>query len=165
MVELEGNILLDMDQLLQPERMEVDKSLVDRISHAIHWHVAPIIMLAHSRTNLAAKTRVFLHGLALLCSSRESLIELCKSIVSIHTDYGTEKGISRVSERPLETFLPYIHSSHQQPKPDHEMFAAEFAECDMDVFVEDDDDLESVFFFAESEMMLFHLILVLRALT
>lgn len=144
MVELEGNVLLSLDQLLQPDRMEEDQALVARISSAIHWHVAPIIMLAHSRTNLAAKTRVFLHTLALLCSSRESLIELCKSIVSIHTDYGTEVGISRVSECPLETFLPYIHSSDQQPKPDHEMFAEELAACDMDLFM-DDDELEPDF--------------------
>ena len=52
---------------------------------------------------------MFLHTLGLLSSSREVLGELCKSIVSIHTDYGTEKGISRVEGCCFDTFLPYMH--------------------------------------------------------
>ena len=89
---------------------ETHSQQLGRISDAIVWHVAPVGMLAHSRTNLAAKLRIFLHTLGLLCGSRAQLVELCQSVVSIHTDYGTEKGICRVQEVSLDMFLPYMHA-------------------------------------------------------
>ncbi|CAK9091347.1 Uncharacterized protein SCF082_LOCUS43037 [Durusdinium trenchii] len=82
---------------------------MDRIRKAIVWHVPMVCMLAHSRTNLAAKARVFLQTLGLLVSFREALIELCQSVVSIHTDYGTERGLARIADYPLDTLLPYLH--------------------------------------------------------
>ena len=96
-----------------PEWLEQEREIMDRVSRCITWHVAPIVMLAHSRTNLPAKFRVFLHTLALLTSSRSELLELCQSVVSIHTDYGTEIGLGRVQRCDLDTILPYLHV----PKP------------------------------------------------
>ena len=108
-LELDNYMSQDWEERLQTGCFEADQACMKRIADRIVWHVAPIIMLAHSRTNLPAKTRVFLHTLALLCSSRSALCELCDSVVSLHTDYGTEKGISRISDCPLDLFFT-IHA-------------------------------------------------------
>ncbi len=123
---LEAKARLNLDERLAEENVAGELSLMKGIDAKIIWHVAPIIMLAHSRTNLPAKTRVFLHTLGLLSGSQTALLELCKSVVSIHTDYGTEKGIARVTETPLEVILPYLHS---QKEKNHAM--------DMDIFIQD----------------------------
>ena len=44
-----------------------------KIDARITWHVCPVMMLGHSRTNLAAKFRVFLHTLGLLVEDRQSI--------------------------------------------------------------------------------------------
>ena len=98
----------------------------------------PIIMLAHSRTNLPAKTRVFLHTLGLLSGSRDALLESCKSIVSIHTDYGTEKGIARLTETPLDVILPYLHTHKETDHGmDTELFTEDRPTSDSEVFCEE----------------------------
>lgn len=132
-LELDNYMSQDWEERLQTGCFEADQACMKRIADRIVWHVAPIIMLAHSRTNLPAKTRVFLHTLALLCSSRSALCELCDSVVSLHTDYGTEKGISRISDCTLDLFLPYMHAGEEETgKGDSEMFAEEFPAHDVD---------------------------------
>lgn len=139
-LELDHYMSLDWGERLQMECLEADQACMKRIADRIVWHVAPIIMLAHSRTNLPAKTRVFLHTLALLCSSRSALCELCDSVVSLHTDYGTEKGISRISHCPLDLFLPYMHAGEEVTgKGDSEIFAQEFQAHDVEnLFVDEE---------------------------
>ena len=144
-IALEGRASETVDQRLSGDTFAEEQSLIQRISAKVHWHVAPIIMLAHSRTNLPAKVRVFLHTLGLLCRSRSELKELCESIVSLHTDYGTEKAICRVRRCPLDVILPYLHAPSLQSKAaacqeDHEMFLDQEDAghvCDADVFVDD----------------------------
>ena len=85
-----------LGERFEEENLEQETGVMNRISGKVLWHVAPIVMLAHSRTNLAAKSRVFLHTLALLAGNRDALLELCKSVCNFHTDYGTEKGLARL---------------------------------------------------------------------
>ena len=107
MVEANQSVLdADMGDL----DLELHRALLTRIDSQITWHVAPVQMLAHSRTNLAAKVRIFLQTLGMFCSSRPQLVELCNSVASIHTDFGVEKGICRVENISLEVFLPYLHA-------------------------------------------------------
>ena len=137
-IELDNLVQLDMEDRLQPASLDAEEACLERVSARIVWHVAPIIMLARSRANLPPKTRVFLHTLGLLCCSRRALVDLCDSVVSIHTDYGTEKGLSRISECPLDTFLPYLHVNEPQHLEDCETFAEDFPMFDSDLFVDED---------------------------
>eukprot|EP00438_Fugacium_kawagutii_P014582 Skav210160 [mRNA] locus=scaffold1811:103411:117781:+ [translate_table: standard] len=144
-LELDNYMSRDWEERLQTECFEADQACMKRIADRIVWHVTPIIMLAHSRTNLPAKTRVFLHSLALLCPSRRALCELCDSVVSLRTDYGTEKGISRISNCPLDLFLPYMHAEDRETGAgDGEMFAEEFNAHDVDHFFVDDELCQDV---------------------
>ena len=99
---------------------DAESELLRSLSSVITWHVAPIIMLAHSRTNLPAKLRVFLHTMALLVDSRSSLAELCHSVVSVHTDYGTESALARVDNVSLDLMLPYLHCKAAGNRPEQE---------------------------------------------
>eukprot|EP00435_Cladocopium_sp_Y103_P046299 s241_g13.t1 len=98
-------------------------------------------MLAHSRTNLPAKTRVFLHTLGLLAPNRAALLELCQSIVSFHTDYGVEKGIARIADVPCDVILPYLHAdqpgfdaSEQSNVLDFDLFSDDLPYDDVELF-------------------------------
>ena len=73
-IELDNLVQLDMEDRLQPVALDAEEACLERVSARIVWHVAPIIMLARSRTNLPAKTRVFLRTLGLLCCSRRALV-------------------------------------------------------------------------------------------
>ena len=101
------------------------------IQAAITWHVAPVAMLGHRRTNLPAKYRVFLHVCALLTYDRVSLSKFLRSVVSVHTDYGTEVGLTRLGKATFEDALPYIHCAasekHEADRvdPDHVFADAE----------------------------------------
>ena len=119
MVELDS--LTSMTAADRARLQEREKELLGRLSGRITWHVAPIIMLAHSRTNLPAKLRCFLHTLGLLCNSRAELRELCQSVVSMHTDYGTEKALCRVEGVDLDSILPYLHCKGSEPVLEEEM--------------------------------------------
>ena len=98
---------------------------MQRIHQAVVWHVAPVAMLGHRRTNLPAKFRVFLHVLALLSLDRWYLSKLLRSVVSVSSDYGTEVGLTRLGRSAFEDVLPYIHCPPSQPDepervdPDH----------------------------------------------
>lgn len=128
---------LDEGQRLNPERVKHEGDVMDKIDRSITWHVCPVMMLGHSRTNLAAKFRVFLHTLGLLVGSRSELKELAESIVSIHTDYGTEVGISRVLPCSISDALPYMHvdtpCQPETPIRDQDNFFLD------DMHVQDDD--------------------------
>ena len=111
---------------IDAEVLQGEKAAMDNLNAKMWLHVCPVVMLAHSRTNLPAKFRVFLHTLALLSDSRETLLELIKSISSVHTDYGTESGISRMPPIPLQEVLPYWHSEEAaQPAQDDGHFVSD----------------------------------------
>ena len=104
-----------LDFMAEDNRSEPDSTdvagqadFLRRLSANIAWHVCPVGMLAHSRTNLAGKLRIVLRTLGLLCSCRSELVEFCNNVISIHTGYGTEKGISRVEGCRLDDILPYF---------------------------------------------------------
>ena len=101
------NDVVDEEQRSQqcPEEEEV----MARISSKILWHVPPPAMLGNGRTNLLAKLRVFVHAFGLMSESRSMLSELLRSVVSLHTDYGTEVGLVRLKPAPLSEILPYMH--------------------------------------------------------
>ena len=82
---------------------------MERIRKALTWHVVPVAMLGHRRTSLRAKMRVFCHMLALECKDRTMLSKLFKSIVSVHTDYGTEIGLTRCGPATFDDLIPYLH--------------------------------------------------------
>ena len=110
---------------IDAEVLQGEKAAMDNLNAKMWLHVCPVVMLAHSRTNLPAKFRVFLHTLALLSDGRETLLELIKSISSVHTDYGTESGISRMPPIPLQEVLPYWHSEEAAQPAQEECFIDE----------------------------------------
>ena len=60
----------------------------------------------HRRTSLRSKTRVFMHMLGLICKDRPMLGRLLKAIVSVHTDYGTEIGLTRLAPASFDSVSP-----------------------------------------------------------
>ena len=139
--DLEAGAQLKAEERLTDLNLGHEQVLVKRIASRIVFHVAPIIMLAHSRTNLPAKTRVFLHTLGLLAPNRAALVELCQSIVSFHTDYGVEKGIARIADVPCDVILPYLHAdqrgldvSEQANVLDFDLFSDHMPLDDMELF-------------------------------
>ena len=100
------------------EVLQEECQAMERIDSRMWYHVCPIVMLAHSRTNLPAKFRVFVHTLALLADCPQTLVQLVRSISSVHTDYGVESGIARMPPIPLEDILPHWHSG---PEPENQL--------------------------------------------
>lgn len=91
-----------------------EAALMCKIREAIQWHVVPMVCLGQGRGSLALKFRAILHAFGLLTDDREMLSNLLRSIVSWHSDYGTEIGIARVVPQPIETVLPYMHQPARQ---------------------------------------------------
>ena len=109
-----------IEQLLQEQH--VMRSIAKRIV----WHVPPPCVLGNGRTGLLAKLRVFVHTFGLLADSRPMLAQLLPSVVSLHTDYGTEVGLVRVLPSRLRQILPYMHASEPVvtfPVDDPDQFA------------------------------------------
>ena len=122
----------DLQQRLASWQDEVP--VMNRIHDVISWHVAPVAMLGHRRTNLPAKFRTFIHVFALLSKDRKSMSKLLQSVVSVHTDYGTEVGLTRLGPACFDDVLPYIHAG---PAP-------QIQDADPDDAFADDLALESV---------------------
>ena len=118
MLLLQSFASLTAEARVSEEVLQQECRAMESIDSKMWLHVCPIVMLAHSRTNLPAKFRVFVHTLALLSDSPETLVQLVRSISSVHTDYGVESGIARMPPIPLEDILPHWHSG---PEPEHHL--------------------------------------------
>ena len=90
-----------------------EKAIMQRTHAKTLWHVPPPAMLGNGRTSLLSKLRVFVHTFGLLSDSQDMLAKLLRSIVSLHTDYGTEVGLVRVKPAALSEVLPYMHLSSE----------------------------------------------------
>lgn len=104
-------------ELTKDERLrcyDKEAALMCKIREAIQWHMAPMVCLGQCRGSLALKFRAILHAFGLLTDDRGMLSNLLRSIVSWHSDYGTEIGIARVIPQPIETVLPYMHQPARQ---------------------------------------------------
>ena len=125
------------------ERLETwqqEIPFMDRIRKSLTWHVVPVAMLGHRRTSLRAKMRVFCHMLALECKSLCMVSKLFRAIVSVHTDYGTEIGFTRLEPAPFSDLIPYLHAPNlsadtrrQEHQPDDDVFQDGFTQPGEDV--------------------------------
>lgn len=107
--ELESMQGLSKEQRLRS--FDKEAAIMDKIRNAIQWHVAPLVSLGQGRGSLALKFRAILHAFGLLSHDRDMLAQLLRSVVSWHSDYGTEIGIARIAPVPIEQLLPYMHQT------------------------------------------------------
>ena len=91
-----------------------EAELMSNIAAKIHWHVPPLVALGQGRGSLPLKFRAVLHSLGLISKDRATLSALVRSIVSWHSDYGTEIGLARLAPTTTDAILPYTHA----PDPD-----------------------------------------------
>lgn len=112
--ELESVQGLSKEQRLRS--FDKEAAIMDKIRNAIQWHVAPLVSLGQGHGSLALKFRAILHAFGLLSHDRDILAQLLRSVVSWHSDYGTEIGIARIAPVPIEQVLPYIHQTAPKVK-------------------------------------------------
>ena len=66
--ELQMLLSLPVEARVEPQTLERERDIIERVKGRMWLHVCPIVTLARSRTNLPAKFRVFVHSMALLSS-------------------------------------------------------------------------------------------------
>ena len=111
--ELESFRHLSVEQRIL--NFDREKELMDKIAQAIMWCIPPLVSLGQARGSLALKFRAVLHALALLCKDRPMLARLIASMVSFHSDYGTEIGLSQVLPISIQDVLPFWNAPADAP--------------------------------------------------